>query len=63
VFRSTIVRDGRAVAVWTRTLTRKGVTVTVEPLVRLTARDHKRVAVALEPYAAFLDLPLTVNNP
>jgi hypothetical protein len=63
MFRATIVRDGRVVAVWTRALTRKGVTVTVEPLVRLSAGDHRKVAGALEPYAAFLGLPLTVNNP
>ncbi|MDY7083697.1 MAG: winged helix DNA-binding domain-containing protein [Actinomycetota bacterium] len=63
VFRSTLVRSGRVRATWTRTLTRKGVTVTVEPFADLTARDRDAAAEALEPYAAYLGLPLTVKNP
>ncbi|MGX6607411.1 winged helix DNA-binding domain-containing protein [Micromonosporaceae bacterium Da 78-11] len=63
MFRATVVRDGRAVAVWTRAITRKGVTVTVEPLIPLTASDRVATVEALEPYAAYLGLPLTVNNP
>ncbi|MET0424039.1 MAG: winged helix DNA-binding domain-containing protein [Actinoplanes sp.] len=63
VFRSTIVHDGRTVATWVRTLTRKGVTVTVTPLTSFTDRDHREVAAALEPYAAYLELPLTVKKP
>jgi hypothetical protein len=60
VFRSTIVHDGRVMATWTRTLTAKGVTVTVAPLAPVTGKD---LAGALEPYAAYLELPLTVKNP
>ncbi|WP_250002523.1 winged helix DNA-binding domain-containing protein [Actinoplanes sp. M2I2] len=63
VFRSTLVRGGRVMATWTRTLTSKGVTVTVQPVAALTARDQAAAAQALEPYAAFLELPLTVKNP
>ena len=63
VFQSTIVRDGRVVATWKRVLGRNGVTVTVLPLERLTARDHRFVVAALEPFAAFLGVPLTVKNP
>ncbi|GID31361.1 winged helix DNA-binding domain-containing protein [Paractinoplanes brasiliensis] len=63
VFRSTLVQGGRVRATWTRTLTRKGVTVTVEPFTDLTARDREAAAEALEPYAAYLGLPLTVKNP
>ena len=63
VFRSTLVQAGRVRATWTRTLTAKGVTVTVEPLTSFTARDRKAAAEALEPYAAYLGLPLTVKNP
>ena len=63
MFRATLVRDGRAVGVWTRAITRKGVTVTVEPLIDFTARDREQIVAALEPYAAFLGLPLTVKNP
>jgi hypothetical protein len=60
VFRSTIVRDGRVVATWTRTLTSKGVTVTVAPLAPV---GDAELAAVLEPYAAYLELPLTVKNP
>jgi hypothetical protein len=63
MFRSTIVRSGRAVAVWTRTIGRRTVTVTVEPLVPLTAADRDEATAALRPYAAYLGLPLTVKNP
>ncbi len=60
VFRSTVVHDGRVMATWTRTLTAKGVTVTVAPLARIKQTD---LVKALEPYAAYLELPLTVKNP
>ncbi|MCY1144555.1 winged helix DNA-binding domain-containing protein [Actinoplanes sp. Pm04-4] len=63
VFRSTLVEAGRVRATWTRTLTRKGVTVTVEPLTSFSQRDRDAAAKALEPYAAYLDLALTVKNP
>ena len=63
VFQSTIVRSGRVVATWKRALTAKGVTVTVHPLAAFTAADHRAVAAALEPYASYLGLPLTVKNP
>ncbi|GAB2603985.1 hypothetical protein Aab01nite_47540 [Paractinoplanes abujensis] len=63
VFRSTLVQAGRVRATWTRTLTRKGVTVTVEPLTKFTAADRRAAAEALEPYAAYLGLTLTVKNP
>ncbi|WP_250037435.1 winged helix DNA-binding domain-containing protein [Paractinoplanes maris] len=63
VFRSTLVQGGRVRATWTRTLTRKGVTVTVRPLTSFTVRDRDAAAEALEVYAAYLDVPLTVKNP
>ncbi|GIM88451.1 winged helix DNA-binding domain-containing protein [Paractinoplanes toevensis] len=63
VFQSTLVRGGRVVATWKRVIGRKGVTVTVQPLIDFTATDHRRAAKALEPFAAFLGLPLTVKNP
>jgi hypothetical protein len=63
MFRSTIVRGGRVVAVWTRALARKGVTVTVEPLIPLSSRDRHSIDEALRPYAGYLGLPLTVKNP
>ncbi|MBU2669361.1 winged helix DNA-binding domain-containing protein [Actinoplanes bogorensis] len=63
VFRSTLVQRGRVRATWTRTLTAKGVTVTVEPLTSFTKKDRDAAAKALDPYAAYLGLPLTVKNP
>ncbi|GIE94990.1 winged helix DNA-binding domain-containing protein [Paractinoplanes rishiriensis] len=63
VFQSTLVRDGRVAATWKRTLGRKAVTVTVHPLIDFTPADHCRAAEALEPYAAYLGLPLIVKNP
>ena len=63
IFQSTIVRAGRVVATWKRSITRRGVTVTLLPLVPFSADDLRAAAAALEPYAAYLDLPLTVKNP
>lgn len=63
VFQSTLVRGGRVVATWKRVLGKQAVTVTVLPLVPFTAADHRRAAAALEPFAEFLGVPLTVKNP
>ena len=60
VFQYTLVRDGRVVATWKRTLTSKGVTVTVLPLDDV---DLAAATRALEPFAAYLGVPLTVKNP
>ena len=54
VFRSTLVRDGRVVGTWKRTLTAKAVKVEVTPLVRLTKADRQRAEQAWRPYAAFV---------
>jgi winged helix DNA-binding protein len=63
VFQSTLVRGGRVAATWKRTLGRKAVTVTVQPLIEFSAADHRRAAEALEPFAAYLGLPLVVKAP
>ncbi|MEV4543371.1 winged helix DNA-binding domain-containing protein [Micromonospora echinaurantiaca] len=62
VFQATIVRDGRVVGTWKRTVGRSAVTVTVRPLVPLTA-ERARVERALTGYADFLGLPLRVDWP
>ncbi|MEV0900634.1 winged helix DNA-binding domain-containing protein [Actinoplanes sp. NPDC049802] len=59
VFQSTLVRDGRVMATWKRTLGKKAVTVTVRPL---AVFDPERARQALEPFAAFVGLPLTVKT-
>jgi hypothetical protein len=61
VFQPTVVRDGRVVGTWKRTLTKKNTVVDVRPLVSLGAADRTRVEVALEPYALFMGLPLSVR--
>jgi hypothetical protein len=61
VFQSTIVRDGRVVGIWKRTLGKKAVTVDVRPLVALRPAARAKAEAALEPFAAFVGLPLVVR--
>jgi hypothetical protein len=63
VFQATIVRAGRVVGTWKRTLGSKAVTVTATPLVPLTAAERRKAEAALEPYAKFVGLPLEVRWP
>jgi hypothetical protein len=63
VFQSTLVRGGRVVATWKRTIGRTGVTVAVQPLVTFSSRDRHNAEAALQPFADYLGLPLTVKNP
>nr|WP_319461859.1 winged helix DNA-binding domain-containing protein [Micromonospora sp. RTP1Z1] len=58
VFQSTVVRAGRVVGTWKRTLTRTRATVTVHPLAPFDAGLRSRVEAALDGYARFLGLPL-----
>jgi hypothetical protein len=61
VFQATVVRDGRVVGTWKRTLGKKAVTVDVHPLVTLKPAERAKAEAALEPYAAFVGLPLLVR--
>ncbi|MEV1147749.1 crosslink repair DNA glycosylase YcaQ family protein [Micromonospora sp. NPDC049799] len=63
VFQATVVRAGRVVGTWKRTVGPTRVTVTVHPLVDLDARQRGRVERALGRYAAFLDRELRVDWP
>ncbi|KAB1109698.1 MULTISPECIES: winged helix DNA-binding domain-containing protein [Micromonospora] len=58
VFRSTVVRGGRVVGTWTRTLGARAVTVKVQQLVPFDAALRARVDAALTAYARFLSLEL-----
>jgi len=58
VFQATVVRGGRVVGIWKRTLGKKAVTVEVTPLVPLKPAERRRVETALQPYARFVGLPL-----
>jgi Winged helix DNA-binding domain len=61
VFQATVVHNGRTVATWKRTLGAKAVTVEVFPLTPLGAAARGRTEEALQPYAAFVGLPLGVR--
>ena len=63
VFQATLVRAGRVAGTWKRTLTKKAVVVSAFPLVRFGAADRRAAQEALQPYAAFLGLPLDVRWP
>ncbi|AGZ42363.1 winged helix DNA-binding domain-containing protein [Actinoplanes friuliensis] len=63
IFQSTIVRSGRVVATWKRTLGKKAVVIDVFPLVGLKPAERKQVEAALQPYARFVELPAQVRWP
>jgi hypothetical protein len=56
VFQATVVRAGRVICVWKRTLTTRQVKINVRSLVGLTAAERDRVELAFAPYAAFVGL-------
>ncbi|MFF5173802.1 winged helix DNA-binding domain-containing protein [Micromonospora sp. NPDC000089] len=58
MFRATVVRSGRVIGTWTRTLGKTRVTATVQPLAPIDAALRTRVEAAFEGYAHFLGLPL-----
>ncbi|PWU46424.1 winged helix DNA-binding domain-containing protein [Micromonospora globispora] len=58
VFQATVVRGGRVVGTWKRTIGKTRVTVAVTPLVPFRAADRKRAEAAFEAYGRFLGLPL-----
>jgi hypothetical protein len=63
MFQSTIVRAGRVIGTWRRTVGRAAIKVDVLPLVRLRVADRRAVEAALAPYARFIGLPVTVRWP
>jgi hypothetical protein len=63
MFQSTLVRGGRVMATWKRTIGRRGVTVVVQPLTTFSSRDRHNAEAALQPYADYLGLAMTVKNP
>ncbi|MCW3839997.1 winged helix DNA-binding domain-containing protein [Micromonospora yasonensis] len=58
VFQSTVVRGGRVVGTWKRTIGKSAVTVTLQPLVPFDAALRSRVESALAGYARYLGLSL-----
>jgi hypothetical protein len=63
VFQSTIVRGGRVIGTWKRSVARGNTVVDVRPLIPLRKADRVRVEEALEPYARFTARPLQVQWP
>ncbi len=61
MFRSTLVRDGRVLATWTRSTKGKRGVVTVTPLVRLTKADRATAETALRPWADHVGCRLDVR--
>jgi Winged helix DNA-binding domain len=61
VFQSTLVRDGRVVAIWKRTTGRKATTIAVTPLVAFSAAERTRAEAAFTPYASYLDTPVEIR--
>jgi hypothetical protein len=61
VFRATLVRDGRVVGTWKRTLTASTVTVEVTPLVRLSKADRAAAELAWEGFGRFHDRSVRVR--
>jgi hypothetical protein len=63
VFQSTLVRDGRVIGTWKRTVVRNRTVVQVLPLITLGARERTRIERAFAPYARFTERPLDVTWP
>jgi hypothetical protein len=61
VFQSTIVRAGRVVGTWKRTLGKKAVTVDAIPLVPLRPAERGKAEQAFGRYADFMGLPLVIR--
>jgi len=61
IFQSTIVRAGRVVGTWKRSLGRKAVTVDAFPLVPLRPADRRKAELAFTRYSEFVGLPVLVR--
>ncbi len=61
MFRATIVRGGRVIGTWKRTVGRNQLAVDVWPLLPVSAADRARIEDALTPYARFVGQPLHVR--
>ncbi|GMA35857.1 DNA glycosylase AlkZ-like family protein [Demequina litorisediminis] len=61
VFRATVVRDGRVVGTWKRTLRAKACSIDVTPLTRLNTRERGHAEEAFASYGVFVGSPLAVT--
>jgi hypothetical protein len=63
VFQPTVVRDGRVVGTWKRTVGKKQVTIDVKPLAKLTAAEKSTVDKAFGRYGGYLGQPVQSRWP
>ena len=63
VFQSTISRGGRVIGTWKRTTGARRTVVSIFPLAKLTAKEHKAVEAAFVPYGRFVEAPLEFRRP
>ena len=63
VFQPTVVRGGRVIGTWKRSVGKRRTTVQVLPLATLAKTDQARVETAFEAYARFLGKPVEVRWP
>ncbi|MDQ1659203.1 MAG: hypothetical protein QOD41_4286 [Cryptosporangiaceae bacterium] len=61
VFQPTVVRAGRVVATWKRTMTTKLAKIQVHELAKLTAKDRTAIEAAFDPYGRFLGFPVSLT--
>lgn len=62
IFDHVIARDGRIVGRWRRTNRSGRIGVALEPLVDVDAEERRRLAAAVDRYAAFLGRPIEVTG-
>lgn len=63
MFQATVVRDGRVIGTWKRTLATTKVRIDVRPLVPLGTADRRRIEQAFQRYAGFLGRSPEVHVP
>jgi hypothetical protein len=63
VFQATVVRDGRVIGTWKRTLGKTKVQIAVTPLVPLRKADRTRIEEAFDGYARFVERTSEVRWP
>ncbi|HYN94342.1 MAG TPA: winged helix DNA-binding domain-containing protein [Pilimelia sp.] len=63
VFQSTVVRAGRVVGTWKRSVAKGRITVAVRPLVAFTPPERARVEEAFGPYGRYAGQPLEFRWP
>ena len=63
MFQATVVRDGRVVSIWKRTIGKTKVQIAVQPLAPLRKTDRARIEQAFQGYARFIQRSPDVHWP